>query len=98
MTATLTKNENSAVIRVSGRLDTVTAPEFESVLQTELGGIDMLTLDLAELEYISSAGLRTLLVAKKMMSERKGLSVINANETVREIFDITGFSEVLEMV
>ncbi|MBQ1817164.1 MAG: STAS domain-containing protein [Clostridia bacterium] len=97
MTATLTKNENSAVIRVSGRLDTVTAPEFESVLQTELSGIDTLTLDLAELEYISSAGLRTLLVAKKMMSERKGLSVINANETVREIFDITGFSEVLEI-
>ena len=97
MTATLTKNENSAVIRVSGRLDTVTAPEFESVLQTELGGIDTLTLDLAELEYISSAGLRTLLVAKKMMSERKGLSVINANETVREIFDITCFSEVLEI-
>lgn len=97
MTATLTKNENSAVIRVSGRLDTVTAPEFESVLQTELDGIDTLTLDLAELEYISSAGLRTLLVAKKMMSERKGLSVINANETVREIFDITGFSEVLEI-
>lgn len=97
MTATLTKNENSAVIRVSGRLDTVTAPEFESVLKTELDGIDTLTLDLAELEYISSAGLRTLLVAKKMMSERKGLSVINANETVREIFDITGFSEVLEI-
>lgn len=97
MTVKLTKDENRAELCVEGRLDTVTAPELEAVVDGELKGIDELTLDFAGLEYISSAGLRVLLHAEKMMRERGGMTVKNVNETVREILDITGFADILNI-
>ncbi len=84
-----------AVFSLEGRLDTVTAPELESALYCALGGVSELTLDLAKLEYISSAGLRVLLSAQKTMNRQGKMTVKNVNETVYEIFEVTGFSDVL---
>ena len=94
---TITKKiENgNAVLSPEGRLDTVTAPEMESAIKELIPDITALTLDFAKLEYISSAGLRVLLSAQKAMSDRGEMKVINVNETIMEIFDVTGFSDIL---
>lgn len=94
---TITKKiENgNAVLSPEGRLDTVTAPEMESAIKELIPDITALTLDFAKLEYISSAGLRVLLSAQKAMSDRGEMKVINVNETITEIFDVTGFSDIL---
>ena len=84
-----------AVIVPEGRLDTVTAPELESVIKEALPGLTSLTLDLSKLEYISSAGLRVLLSAQKAMNAQGEMKVKNINETIMEIFEVTGFSEIL---
>ncbi|MBR3300662.1 MAG: STAS domain-containing protein [Clostridia bacterium] len=96
---TITKKiENgNAVLSPEGRLDTVTAPEMESAIKELIPDITALTLDFAKLEYISSAGLRVLLSAQKAMSDRGEMKVINVNETIMEIFDVTGFSDILTM-
>lgn len=96
---TITKKiENgNAVLLPEGRLDTVTAPEMESAIKELIPDITALTLDFAKLEYISSAGLRVLLSAQKTMSDRGEMKVINVNETIMEIFDVTGFSDILTM-
>ncbi len=83
------------VLALSGRLDTVTAPELESVLKESIEGAESLEFDMAELEYISSAGLRVLLSAQKTMSKQGSMVLKNVNEDVREIFDVTGFSDIL---
>ena len=80
-----------------GRLDTTTAPELEKELKASLDGITELTFDLAALEYISSAGLRVLLSAQKTMNKQGSMVVKNANETIMEIFEITGFSDILNI-
>ena len=80
---------------MEGRLDTTTAPELEKELKGSLGEADALTLDLEKLEYISSAGLRVLLSAHKEMSKKGGMTVKNPNEIVREVFDVTGFIDIL---
>ncbi len=82
---------------LTGRLDTSTAPQLDEVLKTSLGdSILEINFDFAKLDYISSAGLRVLLSAQKTMNKRKGKMVIrNVNETIREVFDITGFSDIL---
>ncbi|MBR6089772.1 MAG: STAS domain-containing protein [Anaerolineaceae bacterium] len=81
---------------LSGRLDTTTAPVFEKELKEALNGIDDLTLDFSELDYISSAGLRVLLSAQKIMNATKGtMKVVGANDIVKEIFEVTGFSDIL---
>lgn len=83
-------------IALSGRLDTTTAPEFEKELKGALNGITDLTLDFNGLEYISSAGLRVLLSAQKTLNAVKGkMKIVGANEIVKEIFDVTGFSDIL---
>lgn len=83
-------------IALSGRLDTTTAPEFEKELKGALSGITDLTLDFNGLEYISSAGLRVLLSAQKTLNAAKGkMKIVGANEIVKEIFDVTGFSDIL---
>lgn len=94
---TITKKiENgNAILSPEGRLDTVTAPEMESAIKELIPDITALTLDFAKLEYISSAGLRVLLSAQKAMSDRGEMKVINVNETITEIFDVTGFSDIL---
>ena len=87
------KENGALTLALNGRLDTTTAPELEEELKNSIDGVSALTLDLRGLEYISSAGLRVLLSAHKRTAGK--MKVRNANETVAEIFDITGFSEIL---
>ena len=82
-------------LKVSGRLDTMTAPELESVIKNSLDGVDELVLDFENLEYISSAGLRVVLGARKAMGDSGSFAVKNLCSDVREIFDITGFSDII---
>ena len=88
-------NNAAAVIGVSGRLDTVTAPELEQYIGARLGGVETLTLDCAGLEYISSAGLRVLLAAQKLMAKQGSMKLTGVNNTIMEILDVTGFSDIL---
>ena len=87
--------EGAAILNVSGRLDTTTAPVLESSISETTGTCEALVLDLADLEYISSAGLRAILKAQKTMSEKGGLKLVHVSETIMEIFEITGFSDFL---
>ena len=95
MTITKTGNENALNIKLEGRLETTTAPELEAVIKNELGGINDLTFDFSALDYISSAGLRVLLTAQKLMNSQGTMKITGTNEIVREVFDITGFSDIL---
>ena len=89
------KNENALTIALEGRLDTMTAPELEAALKTALEGVGELTFDFEKLDYISSAGLRVLLAAQKTMNRQGSMKVKNANEIIMEIFEVTGFSDIL---
>ena len=92
-------NGSALTLAIEGRLDTTTAPELESVISSSFDGIDAVTLDLSALDYISSAGLRVLLSAQKKMTAKGGtLEVTGVNETVGEIFEVTGFSDILTIV
>lgn len=82
-------------ITLAGRLDTTTAPELEKELNAALDGITALTFDMAALEYISSAGLRVLLSAQKIMNRQGKMKVLHVNETILEIFEVTGFTDIL---
>lgn len=82
-------------IAIEGRLETTTAPEIEAVVKSELDGITDLTFDFNKLDYISSAGLRVLLAAQKIMNKQGDMKIVGANDIVKEIFDVTGFSEIL---
>ena len=88
-------NGTELTVLLAGRLDTTTAPELEKELNAKTDAVTELTLDLNDLEYISSAGLRVLLSAHKAMSKKGGMKVVNVNELVREVFDVTGFSDIL---
>ena len=88
---------NILKITLSGRLDTNTAPELETVISEEIGGKDLLEIDFKKLDYISSAGLRVLLSAQKIMNKQGKMVLKNVNETVMEIFEITGFSDILNI-
>ncbi|MCQ2749343.1 MAG: STAS domain-containing protein [Clostridia bacterium] len=94
MTINKTQNDNSVTLAIVGRLDTTTAPDLEKEIDN-VGEIKELIIDMKELEYTSSAGLRALLKAQKMMNEKGKMKVINVNETIMEVFDITGFSDML---
>ena len=83
------------MLALEGRLDTVTAPELEAALKDALEGVETLILDFEKLDYISSAGLRVLLVAQKTMSQQGSMKIRNVNEIIREVFDVTGFSDFL---
>ena len=80
---------------VEGRIDTKTAPELENAVMTSLDGVDELVFDLADTVYISSAGLRVLLMAQKQMNRQGTMLVRNVNEDLAEIFEVTGFSDIL---
>ena len=82
-------------VKVEGRLDTTTAPTLEEELKGAVEGVENLRLDFSNLEYISSAGLRVLLVMQKIMNKQGSMSVCGLNETVKEIFDVTGFADIL---
>lgn len=95
MTIETNKNGNALALSLEGRLDTTTAPELDETLKGSLEGVNDLTLDLKELEYLSSAGLRVLLSAQKRMSKQGTMTVKNVNDTIMEIFEITGFADIL---
>ncbi len=86
---------NSLLLTLQGRLDTTTAPQLEEVLQASLDGVTELVLDFAALEYISSAGLRVILSAQKVMSKQGSMKICHVNGDIMEVFEITGFSDIL---
>lgn len=90
-----TKNDSALTLTLEGRLDTTTAPRLEAELKQSIAGVTKLTLDFASLEYISSAGLRVLLSAQKVMNKQGEMVICNVNETIAEIFEVTGFSDIL---
>ncbi len=90
-----TIDEGKASYLLEGRLDTVTAPELEKELKASLDGISELTLDFEKLDYISSAGLRVLLSTQKVMTKQGKLKIVHVNETIMEIFEVTGFTDIL---
>jgi len=88
-------NAPELTIVLTGRLDTTTAPQLEAELKESLLGVESLVLDFTSLEYLSSAGLRVLLAAQKTMNKQGHMVVRNVNETIAEIFDVTGFCDIL---
>ena len=94
---TIEKAVNGAelLLTLSGRLDTTTAPQLEAELKASLPGVESLVLDFAALDYLSSAGLRVLLGAQKTMNKQGSMTVRHVNETIMEIFDVTGFCDIL---
>ena len=94
---TIKKNLNGTELTVTivGRLDTTTAPELETALKESFEGVEKLVLDFAFLEYLSSAGLRVLLAAQKVMNKQGEMIIKNVNETINEIFEVTGFIDIL---
>lgn len=90
-----TLGNGKAAFALEGRLDTVTAPELEAAFRETLEGVTELTLDFGKLEYISSAGLRVLLAAQKQMNKQGKMKLIHVGETIMEIFEVTGFSDIL---
>ncbi|MBQ6731235.1 MAG: STAS domain-containing protein [Bacilli bacterium] len=97
MTIEKTLNNQELIIKPIGEINTVTAPEVEEVIKNDLGNITSLIFDFSELEYLSSAGLRVLLVAQKLMNKKGTMSLRHVNNSVKEIFDITGFSNILDI-
>ena len=94
---TIEKNLNGAelTVTVAGRLDTTTAPQLEAEFKQSINGIEKLVLDFTALEYLSSAGLRVLLSAQKVMNKQGEMIIKNVNETINEIFEVTGFIDIL---
>ena len=95
MTTEIRKNAEETVIEIVGRLDTMTAPVLEKIIYEDLGDTKNLVLDLTALQYISSAGLRVLLGAQKKMQRIGFMKVVNVCETVMEVFEMTGFADIL---
>lgn len=95
----ITKSLNGTALNVAleGRLDTTTAPELEQALKESMDAATELTMDFGKLDYISSAGLRVLLSAHKAMMKKGGMKVVNANEMVNEVFEVTGFADILDI-
>lgn len=94
---TIEKNVNGKELELilSGRMDTTTAPQLEAELKKSISGIEKLVLDFKSLEYISSAGLRVILSAQKIMNKQGEMVIHNVNEIIAEVFEITGFSDIL---
>lgn len=88
-------NNTELTMLLEGRLDTTTSPELEKYLKNVLNGIESLIFDFEKLEYISSAGLRVLLSAQKVMRNQGSMKIIHVNSTIMEVFEITGFTDIL---
>ena len=86
---------NTLTVALEGRLDTTTAPQLETELKAALDGADSLILDFEKLEYISSAGLRVLLSAQKIMAKKGGMKILHVSDVIMEIFEVTGFIDIL---
>ena len=95
MTIEKTQNGTQATFAVAGRLDTQTAPDLEKALDAVFASLKELTFDMSGLEYISSAGLRVILKAQKVMNQRGSMKLIGVNDSIMEVFDITGFLDIL---
>ncbi|MBE6125890.1 MAG: STAS domain-containing protein [Erysipelotrichaceae bacterium] len=89
--------DSAMTIKVIGRLDSVTSPQLEEVTSKELEGITDLTFDFSELEYISSAGLRVILISQKTMNNQGKMRVTGINQEVRDIFEVTGFVDIIDV-
>ena len=94
---TINKNleGNTLTIALEGRLDTTTAPELEKELKSSLDGVKELVFDFTKLDYISSAGLRVLLSAQKLMNKQGEMTITHVNDVIMEIFEVTGFTDIL---
>ena len=90
-----TADGNKLTVEVIGRLDTTTAPSLETELKSNLDGVEDLVLDFKGLEYVSSAGLRVLLAAQKVMNKQGSMKIVNVIADIMEVFEITGFSDIL---
>ncbi|QFJ53684.1 STAS domain-containing protein [Pseudobutyrivibrio xylanivorans] len=90
-----TQNEGVLTFDLEGRLDTTTSPQLEEAINGSIAGVKELIFDLEKLEYISSAGLRVLLAAQKTMNKQGNMTVLHVSEEVMEIFEVTGFSDIL---
>ena len=90
-----TLNGTELTVTISGRLDTTTAPQLEAEFKQSIAGVEKLVLDFAALEYLSSAGLRVLLAAQKVMNKQGEMVIRNVNDTINEIFEVTGFIDIL---
>ena len=98
MTIEIKKNQEETVIEIVGRLDTITAPALDQAIQEDLGETKNLVLDVKGMEYISSAGLRVLLAAQKKMQKIGSMKVVHVCEAVMEVFEMTGFADILEIM
>ena len=88
-------NNGELNVMIEGRIDTTTAPALETEFKGSFDGCESLVLDFEKVEYISSAGLRVLLSSQKVMSKKGGMKLINVSEDIMEIFEVTGFSDIL---
>ena len=95
MTINKTSNGTNLIIALEGHLDTTTAPQLEAEVKNSLSDVKHLTFDFSRLDYISSAGLRVLLSAQKVMNKQGSMRITNVNETIMEVFDVTGFVDIL---
>ncbi len=95
MTINKVRNEKELIVSLDGRLDTTTAPELERELKASYDGITSLVFDMANLAYVSSAGLRVILSAQKMMNKQGEMTVKNVNEIIMEVFEVTSFVDIL---
>ena len=89
--------ETGITLKIIGRLDTTTAPELEATVDGCIAGLKDFVMDCSELEYVSSAGLRVILKAQKLMNAQGTMKVMNVNETIMEVFEITGFADILNI-
>lgn len=89
--------DGNLILYIEGEINSFTAPELEEVIKNDLNGVKSLVFDLKDVEYLSSAGLRVLLVAHKVMSKQGKMSLRHVNQSVMEVFDITGFSNILDI-
>ena len=96
---TIEKNLNGTelTVAIAGRLDTTTAPQLEAEFKNSTAGVEKLVLDFTGLEYLSSAGLRVLLSTQKVMNKQGEMIIKNVNETINEIFEVTGFIDILNI-
>lgn len=97
MTISKTQENEKLTVTIGGRLDTTTAPQLEAELKSSLDDVKELVFDIKDLEYISSAGLRVLLTAQKVMNKQGKMTVSGASEAVMEIFEVTGFVDILNI-
>ena len=95
MTIDIKKSQEQTILKIAGRVDTITAPALEKTINEDIGDAKHLILDVKGMEYISSAGLRVLLGAQKKMQKLGSMEVIHVCEAVMEVFEMTGFADVL---